>query len=256
MPFTLSHPAAIIPFRRYATRSTSLSALVIGSVSPDFVYFFHLGTNGAFSHSLAGIFLFCVPASMVVYIVYHLILRQPLLALMPDAIATRMNPVAEWIPRSVSAILVIASSFAIGAGTHVGWDAFTHGNTLVVKNFEILRTPIALMGDLKMPLYKVLQHLSSVLGLVVLAICLVRWMHRTPRAFTRKNRLHQMQQTLVIVILLAAGLVGSVFGLTTRPAMTFEGSIFNGIVGGMASMALAILAFCVYWRIRTLREID
>jgi hypothetical protein len=254
MPFTLSHPAAIMPFRRYAAQSTSLCALVIGSVSPDFVYFFSLGINGTFSHSVAGMFLFCVPASLVVYIVYYLILRKPLLALMPDAIATRMNPQAEWIPTNISSILIILSSFAIGAGTHIGWDAFTHGNTLIVKHFEILQVPVASIGGSKIPLYNALQHLSSVLGLIVLAISVFRWMRRTPRNYIRGHRLSHIEKMLVIVILLVAGLGGGVVGLMARPALTFEHSIFNGVVSGMASMASAILVFCVYWRIRTLRK--
>jgi len=226
---------------------------VIGSTSPDFVYFFHLGTNGDFSHSLAGIFLFCVPASTVVYIVYYLILRQPLLALMPDAIATRMAPAAEWIPRSVPAFLITTSSFAIGAATHIGWDAFTHGGTFVVNNFPILRTRLDLVFGYTLPLYKVLQHLSSVLGLFALAACTVRWMQRTPPSITRAHRLNRRQKTSVIASLLIAGLVGAVVGLMTKPAFTLERIVFNGIVSGMASTTLAIVLFCTYWRIRTLR---
>lgn len=92
------------------------------------------------------------------------------------------NVQAEWIPAGISSMLVIAGSIAIGAGTHVGWDAFTHGNTFVVKNFEFLRTPLSLMDGLRTPLYKVLQHLSSVLGLIVLTVSVLRWMRRSSEA--------------------------------------------------------------------------
>jgi hypothetical protein len=255
MPFTLSHPAAIIPFRRYAGQSTSLCALVIGSISPDFVYFFPLGIKAAFSHSMLGIFLFCIPASLIVYVSYYLLMRQPLLAIMPDAIAARMNPQAKWIPAGISSMLVIAGSFAIGAGTHVAWDAFTHGNTFVVKNFQFLRTPVSPADGLRMPLYKVLQHLSSVLGLIVLTVSVLRWMRRTPKKFMRSHRLSPMAQALVVAGILAAGFGGGMVGSMTWPARTVERVIVNGVINGMTALALAILAFCVYWRIRTLRKV-
>lgn len=254
MPFTLAHPAAILPFRRFATRSTSLCALVIGSMSPDFVYFFSLGVNGAFSHSLMGIFLFCVPASLAVYIAFYLFLRQPLIALMPCAVAARLTPHPEWIPKSIFSILCISGSFAIGAGTHIAWDAFTHGNTLVVRNFEVFRTPVASIGGLKIPLYKVLQHLSSVLGLMLLAICTLRWMRQAPPTFVWRYHLTRIKRMLVSIGILIAGVGGGIVGSMTRPARTFEHLFFNGVVSGMASMAFVILIFCACWRIRTLQE--
>src|SRR3979411_610752 len=130
MPFTLAHPAAIIPFRRFGGRSTSLSALVIGSMSPDFVYFLPLGVSGGLSHSTIGIFVFCVPASLIVYTVFHLLARQPLAALMPEAISSRLNnQSAEWMPKTIASLALIVFSVLIGAATHIAWDAFTHGNT-------------------------------------------------------------------------------------------------------------------------------
>ncbi|NHZ38060.1 DUF4184 family protein [Massilia rubra] len=61
MPFTLCHPAIVIPLHRYARGFTSLPALAIGSMMPDFVYFFSFGISGEFSHSTPGILLYCMP---------------------------------------------------------------------------------------------------------------------------------------------------------------------------------------------------
>lgn len=254
MPFTLAHPAAVLPFRRYAAGSTSLAALVIGSLSPDFVYFFSLGVNGAFSHSLMGMFLFCVPASLAVYFAYYLFLRQPLIALLPDAIATRLHPRPAWVPNSISSMAIIVGSLMAGAATHIVWDAFTHGNTFVIRNVELLRTSVDLAGIAKMPLYKILQHVSSVFGLVILAIYTCRWMRDTPPEFARPLHLTRTGRTGVIAAILAAGIGGGIDGAMTRPARSFEHLVFNGVVSGMAAMALAILIFCGFWRIWTLRE--
>lgn len=65
MPFTLCHPAVVLPLHEAARRRTSLSALAIGSMAPNFVYCFSLGVSGGFTHSLAGVFLYCLPAGLV-----------------------------------------------------------------------------------------------------------------------------------------------------------------------------------------------
>lgn len=39
MPFTISHAAAVLPFARFFKRERVFSALVIGSMVPDFGYF-------------------------------------------------------------------------------------------------------------------------------------------------------------------------------------------------------------------------
>ena len=52
MPFTLSHPAAVIPLRRWGI----FSALIIGSIMPDSVYFLpFMDEHDRFAHTLPGI---------------------------------------------------------------------------------------------------------------------------------------------------------------------------------------------------------
>jgi hypothetical protein len=181
MPFTLAHPAAIIPIYRCAGRYTSLSALVIGSMSSDFVYFLPLGISGDLSHSIRGILLFCVPAGLLVYTVFHSFAKLPLAALLPERIASRLrNDSYEWMPTTIASLLIVISSLALGAFTHITWDAFTHGNTTIVKNIDFLRLVVGPTDGSGIRVYKVLQHLSSVLGLVVLTRCISRWTHQAP----------------------------------------------------------------------------
>ncbi|MES0491873.1 MAG: DUF4184 family protein [Leptospirales bacterium] len=49
MPFTISHAAAIIPFNK---KPFILSALMIGSFSPDFSYFLPYNFNGFYTHTI------------------------------------------------------------------------------------------------------------------------------------------------------------------------------------------------------------
>ena len=253
MPFTLAHPAAVLPFRWFAASYTSLCALVIGSMSPDFVYFFRFGVTGAFSHSLPGLFQFCVPASLAAYVAYYLFLRQPLIALLPGAIASRLSPQPDWIPTSMTSAVMILASVLIGAATHIGWDAFTHGNTLVARHVDVLRTPLILYAGKTVPLYNVLQHASSVLGLLMLGACVLRWMRRTPRRYTWPT-VTQGARTAVCAAILIAGTGGAVARAMHRPARTFEHFIFNGVVGAMAAMMLALLVYCALWHLRSLQK--
>lgn len=223
-------------------------------MSPDFTYFASLGVRGAFSHSAAGIFLFCLPASIVVYIVFYLLLRQPMIALMPEMLASRLAPRPEWVPKSASSLLVVIGSMLVGALTHVVWDAFTHANTFVVGNVDILRIRLGLVEGVTIPLYKLLQHVSTLVGLAALAFSIVRWMRRTPPQFGRSHRLSVAMRAWLGAAFLIAGMAGSIAGAATRPARTLEHLVFNGVVSGMAWMALAMLMFCACWQMCALRR--
>src|SRR5579859_7081779 len=60
MPFTLSHAAVVVPFRRMLP----FSALVIGSMVPDLPYFVPRLVNNHFAHGTLGFFVFCLPPGM------------------------------------------------------------------------------------------------------------------------------------------------------------------------------------------------
>jgi len=248
MPFTLSHPAAIIPFHRYVSTYTSVAALVIGSMSPDFVYFLPLGVKGPFSHSLQGLFLFCLPAGLFVYVLFYLLLRQPLHALMPQAIASRLTPQPEWRPRSLPKLFLIACSVVIGAATHIGWDAFTHAGSPVVRSSEILRYMVGPVGGLTMPVYKLLQHWSTLAGLGIIVACLLRWMRRTPRMPYAHVRASAVVRNWFYAGVVLAGCAGAGAAMM-RPSKSLEHLLFNIVVTGMTCTALFILAFCVWWQV-------
>jgi hypothetical protein len=55
MPFTFAHPAIILPLYK-KPHLFSMTALIIGSMVPDFEYFLKVAVKSALNHSLAGIF--------------------------------------------------------------------------------------------------------------------------------------------------------------------------------------------------------
>ena len=254
MPFTLAHPAAIIPVRKLAGRWGVLSALVIGSMAPDFVYFLPIGVTGGFSHSLRGTVAFCLPAGLVVYAVFHALLREPLTALLPEAISNRIDAAPDWIPRTLAACVALALSLIAGALTHIGWDAFTHGNTVVVRNLDVLRYPLELTRGVRIPVYKLLQHLSTIGGLAVLALCVRRWIFETPENLSRSHQLRGRYRNAVLCSFATAAMGGIYAGVLHGNGVSLERIAFEGVVSGMASAELAVLLFCSGWQIVVRRQ--
>lgn len=253
MPFTLCHPAIVLPLYRYARPITSLPGLVIGAMAPDFVYFFSLGMTGAFTHTLPGVLLYCLPAGLVVYLLYHLLIREPLLAWLPDAISARISAPAHWPLRSGRSVATVVASLAIGAASHVAWDAFTHANTVIVNSFGMFRTLIPL-GGYKIPLYKILQQLSSLCGAIVIAGFVALWFRRSVPTGKTVASLRVGQRLLSFAAVVMAALAGGAAGLLFRQTKSIEHGLFNFVVSGMAAAALAIIGLCCAWQVSARRN--
>jgi len=173
MPFTLAHPAAVLPLVR--TR-LPFSALVVGSMAPDFPYVLALSTRAQYGHTLAGVFWFCVPASLGVLWVFHRYVKPALAPrLFVPLNAARsfwLSPFRFW-PGSV--FISIAAAIVIGALSHIAWDSCTHGNGWTVARVPALQGTVARIGSFDLKLYKLLQHGSSLVGMGVLVWYFRRW---------------------------------------------------------------------------------
>ncbi|CUI09194.1 DUF4184 family protein [Massilia antarctica] len=247
MPFTLCHPAIVIPLHRRARGVTSLPALVIGSMMPDFVYFFAFGVSGRFSHSVSGILLYCVPVGALVYLLYYALLRQAFLAWLPQALSARMAWQIRMPLQGARAAWVALLSLAIGASTHIAWDAFTHPGTWAVNYFGLARALVSIGGH-DIPVFKVLQHMSSLIGFLAIASCTVTWVLRSQPGPAYPLSLSNRQRVLVLAVVGAAAVAGSAAGLLLRHATTIERGLFNAITTGMATAAMAVVLLCAGWK--------
>jgi len=248
MPFTLCHPAIVLPLYRYIGRITSLPGLVIGSMAPDFAYFFSLGVSGSFTHTPLGVLLYCAPAGLVVYLLYHALIREPVLAWLPCAISTRMRAPVHWPLRSARSVACVMGSLAIGAASHSAWDSFTHANTAIVNSFEIFRTLVP-VGGYKVPLFKILQQLSNLVGFVVIAGFVTVWFKRTVPIKTSTGSLSPAQRVQAFAGVTLAAIAGGVAGLLFRHSKSIEHALFNFVVSGMAAAAVAIMCLCFVWQV-------
>jgi hypothetical protein len=167
MPFTVSHAAAALPIHVLGRR-LPLAALMIGSMAPDFAFFVPFAPYRSSTHSIAGVFWFCLPVSLAVWYIFVRWMERPTMALFPEAWREKLTPTGPVTPK----LLALTSlGIVIGAGTHLLWDSFTHSHTWATTALPALRERQAELGGA--PLYHLLQIASSVFGLAVLCMWLL-----------------------------------------------------------------------------------
>src|SRR5262249_51853904 len=121
-----------------------------------------------FSHTLVGVLVFCVPTSLAAWALFESTGRSSLWELLPPGIraATRVaaprSSVAEARKVGLAAVAVL-----LGALTHIAWDSLTHQYGWGVSHIQILASEVSPTRFAGLRWYNVLQHGSTLVGLVV-----------------------------------------------------------------------------------------
>ncbi|WP_128377765.1 DUF4184 family protein [Streptomyces cavernae] len=186
MPFTLSHAAAVLPGVRGdgGGRGRLVPAvLVAGSFAPDMTYYAASALPdamefGDITHSFPGVFTVDVLITWALVGLW-LMLREPLVALLPHSWRGRVGALVRCgVPRgrpTPALALWWYVSAALGALTHVVWDAFTHLDRWGMRLFPVLGQEFA--GS---PLYWYLQYGGSAVAALVIAVFVARALRRMP----------------------------------------------------------------------------
>src|SRR5215467_2275849 len=90
MPFTFSHPAIVLPLTKTRLK-LSATALIIGSMIPDFEYFIRMRDRSKYSHTLTGIVWFDIPLAVLVCFLFHHVVRNPLFENLPASLRDRFS---------------------------------------------------------------------------------------------------------------------------------------------------------------------
>ncbi len=170
MPFTAAHPAIILPFIRL--RNFSATALILGSVAPDFEYFFKMSFGSAHSHTVAGLFYFNLPVTLLLAIVFHQVVKHHLIRNLPVVFQCRFQDTLqlEFLPYLKKNWIVFTISALLGAGSHLLWDSFTHGDGYFAEEISEFKEILVNVNGTEYPLYFVLQYGSSALGMLLILI--------------------------------------------------------------------------------------
>jgi hypothetical protein len=142
-------------------------------------------------------------------LLFSFILRGPLTVLMtPRARALSLQSIQRFQgqPRHW---LLSALAIYVGAWTHLAWDSFTHDNGWIVKRVAALSAPISI-GDYTGTMCHVLQYISSIAGLLILAI----WYFRLPTPATEPpNAIATSPSSGRVLILLLLFMAASAIGV-------------------------------------------
>ncbi|MGW6278049.1 DUF4184 family protein [Kribbella sp. NPDC055071] len=256
MPFTLAHPAAVLPLMR---RPFVPAALVAGAMAPDVPYFAGVSAtsagdwyepfvNATHTHSLSG-----VPIDLL----YAVLLASAWWFVQaPVAKAVGISPQTPDRPKNIQYVGWLIVSALIGIATHLLWDALT---------------------DLDFLPSRLLQYASTAFGLVVVGWYL--WKHRKP-----SRGLQRVVVTLLLAVPVLGGLAlvhhdynayrtttvvdyshpttvdeGNGVTSTTYPETTLKaswGAVAEGVLTGAAkragaSFAIALLLYAAGWHLTT-----
>ncbi|MCP4179510.1 MAG: DUF4184 family protein [bacterium] len=169
MPFTFAHPAVVLPLCNKGNKYVDKTALIIGAMAPDFEYFIHFRPYQVYGHTILGQFYFNLPLVLAISFIYHYLLKESFIRNLPKPYNRyylyMLN--RKWKIKSIRHLLVFIYSALLGMFTHLFWDAFTHKTGYFVTRVEAFNYNFHLFS-FTVPVYKLLQHGSSVIGLIII----------------------------------------------------------------------------------------
>lgn len=253
MPFTVSHTVAVIPLIKYLGKFGALSALIIGSMTPDFSYLTpYLVHQRMESHSLLGVYLFAIPMGLTIYFLYHLLMAPVIVSVLPKKLQTHLHPdlFSGRLPNIPAYTLIF--SLVLGALTHVTWDYFTHYYG-APRHLEFLATPLTSIDGYDIMPYRVLQHFSTVFGMCLLSFWIWVWYSKKKNSAVT-TPLHDkwiapshLKLTSAIILLSVPAFIGVLNGIMHMP----ETNVLNGLYSKQEFLRYAIVAWAKAFIITT-----
>ncbi|MEV7954326.1 DUF4184 family protein [Streptomyces sp. NPDC088141] len=260
MPFTLSHPAAVLPLMR---RPFGRAALVAGALAPDMPYFvvttglpvsaqswYEPFVNATTSHTALGAVTVALPYALTLWGMLR-VGHRPLASLLPV-------PAVPSPPRTAGTPIRragwITLSALIGIVTHLVWDAFTHHDGFVATRAPWLDS--ALAGGLTWA--RALQHASTIGGLAATAVYVRRRRaclhagegHAGPSSATRRRVLLAMALFTVVGAVAHAWwwLAGPQAATTGLPlSVVIEGVLSDAAKGAGAGLIGTLALYVTVW---------
>ena len=242
MPFTLAHPAAALPLKWINKRWFSTTGLVFGSMAPDYEYFLKQFPSPTLSELGWGVFLFDFPLAIVGALIFHLLIKGPLIRHMPAPYDRRWSgfthiPFLSYLGRHWAVFLL---SVLLGMGSHLLMDWLTHPFQGPFKG-SFMTERFTLAGTRTMPLL-VSDHGFSILGLFILIWLVLKLKQPAGRYVPVKRESKWLYWSIFLVI--CAGLIvlewvqnGS-FTTTAKAVATLVWALYVGIVVASITMRM------------------
>lgn len=188
-------------------------------MAPDFEYFLALRTHDRVGHTFPGVLVLTLPVAVLGLWIFHSFVKVPAAGLLPQRVqsklAKHLGKFRFWGLRRFG---LIVFSILVGIATHLLWDSFTHADTYLYDHWSLLRgsVDVPILGA--MPWFKVLQHGSTILGLVVVSFWLFRWYGESePRRVRFGHTLSPSTRNAILItgisLAVAGGVIRALWGI-------------------------------------------
>lgn len=241
MPFTLAHPAILLPL--YNRRNKlSVTGLVAGSMVPDFEFFFRLKVTENIGHHPEGILLFDLPMGLFLCFLFHNLLRNQFIQYLPVWYQSRMSDATEfqWNQYFITNKLNVCLSVLLGISSHLFLDGFTHYDGFMLQVLPFLNHKLNI-GHYSIPVYGILQGLLSLVGLVMLHIHTAKLPVRSNKAY-----LHKDYKFFWGILFLSSGIIW-LFRMLLMPNFQTFWDIIISLIGSFIYASIVLSFFYLLW---------
>lgn len=237
MPFTFAHPAAVLPFRNWSFLSASV--LIIGSMAPDLAYFYQMQLDGRYSHTIEGIFLLDIPIALGTYMLFHFLVKQCLIPNLPLILRKKLGTLLDfdalaYVKRNPIGLVL---SILTGIFSHILWDSFTHSHKDLGFTWASFSQEMIYFKEQEIPLYELLQHISTLVGLALIIFVF----KRMPTSLSRAER--ESNKWYWVIVLLITALI-----FIFRASYGIR-SLGNLVVVSIASLMYGLVLGSLIWRL-------
>lgn len=247
MPFTFSHPALILPLKQAKAHWFSLTGLAAGSMAPDFEYFFKVHATSTISETLPGIFTFNLPVAAGISLVFHQIIRGPLIRHLPKPFDKRFSGFLNFnfLKYLKKYPFRFLSSAFIGVFSHLGLDILTSPETMN-RSFQRLRQTelseeiLKFQASLGEQPFSFLEKGFSVVGLALLGYLLLQ-VNYPDKNFLRESARQKSRFYGIFSAFLITGMWASIKFLPYE--ITLAQLVVNLLSAGMLSLIITSLLF-------------
>jgi hypothetical protein len=204
MPFTLAHPAAVLPLRHIPGLRTA--PLFIGAVAPDLPYYVPSHVYSPLvhdTHTLFGSLVIDLPLGLAA-LGLAVALRRPLTVLLPPRAAWLCQHALEPFRRDRREWLLAPLAILLGVWTHLAWDSFTHSDGWSVRRIPALSRTVTL-GWYTGEVCHLLQYLSSAAGLAIMVVWY--WRLKAPPAAHGGHAARRSSAGPALMLVAGAGLL-------------------------------------------------
>lgn len=149
----------------------------------------------------------------------------------------------------MAAVLV---SLLLGALTHLAWDAFTHPQGPAVRALPVLRRLLFSISGYQVFVFKVLQHGSTLVGVLMLVWWVVQWFRRSPAHDIAPGGLSgRARLTVLFAVAGTACAVAVIVAARYWPAdvslETLRPYVFHAAVAALPSLGVGLIVYCLAW---------